>query len=127
MFDSFFRGTTDEEGLQVSPWNPVVDIAEHDQAYVLNVELPGVTRNDVKIVVQDNQLMIRGEKKQKKESRSASYHRVERSFGTFQRTFSLPTSVKADRIDASFADGVLTVTVPKAEEAKAKEIEVKVK
>ena len=127
MFDSFFRGTTEDEGLQTTPWNPVVDVAENEHAYVLNVELPGVSRNDVKIVVQENQLTIRGEKKQEKESKNANYHRLERSFGSFQRTFSLPTSVKSDKIDATFTDGVLTVTVPKAEEARAKEIEVKVK
>jgi len=126
MFDSFFRGP-EEDGLQTTSWNPLVDVTENDHAYLLNVELPGVSRNDVKIVVQDNQLTIRGEKKQEKESKNSNYHRVERSYGSFQRTFTLPTTVKAEKIEANYNEGVLTITVPKAEEAKAKEIEVKVK
>ncbi len=126
MFDSFFRGP-EEDGLQTTSWNPLVDVTENDHSYLLNVELPGVSRNDVKIVVQDNQLTIRGEKKQEKESKNSNYHRVERSYGSFQRTFTLPTTVKAEKIEANYNDGVLTITVPKAEEAKAKEIEVKVK
>ncbi|MBP1691000.1 MAG: Heat shock protein Hsp20 [Bacteroidetes bacterium] len=126
MFDSFFRGP-EEDGLQTTSWNPLVDVTENDHSYLLNVELPGVSRNDVKIVVQDNQLTIRGEKKQEKESKNSNYHRVERSYGSFQRTFTLPTTVRAEKIEANYNDGVLTITVPKAEEAKAKEIEVKVK
>lgn len=126
MFDSFFRGPEDD-GLQTTSWNPLVDVTENDHAYLLNVELPGVSRNDVKIIVQDNQLTIRGEKKQEKESKNSNYHRVERSYGSFQRTFTLPTTVKAEKIEANYNDGVLTITVPKAEEARAKEIEVKVK
>ena len=126
MFDSFFRGP-EEDGLQTTSWNPLVDVTENDHSYLLNVELPGVSRNDVKIVVQDNQLTIRGEKKQEKESKNSNTHRVERSYGSFQRTFTLPTTVKAEKIEANYNDGVLTITVPKAEEAKAKEIEVKVK
>lgn len=126
MFDSFFRGP-EEDGLQTTSWNPLVDVTENDHAYLLNIELPGVSRNDVKIVVQDNQLTIRGEKKQEKESNNSNYHRVERSYGSFQRTFTLPTTVRAEKIEANYNDGVLTITVPKAEEAKAKEIEVKVK
>ena len=126
MFDSFFRGP-EEDGLQTTSWNPLVDVTENDHSYLLNVELPGVSRNDVKIVVQDNQLTIRGEKKQEKESKNSNTHRVERSYGSFQRTFTLPTTVRAEKIEANYNDGVLTITVPKAEEAKAKEIEVKVK
>jgi len=126
MFDSFFRGPEDD-GFQTTSWNPLVDVTENDHAYLLNVELPGVSRNDVKIVVQDNQLTIRGEKKQEKESKNSNYHRVERSYGSFQRTFTLPSTVKAEKIEANYNDGVLSITVPKAEEAKTKEIEVKVK
>lgn len=126
MFDSFFRGSGSEEGLRMPSWDPAVDVAENDTAYIVRVELPGVTRNDVKIVVQDRQLTIRGEKKQEKEQKGAEYHRVERSYGAFQRSFTLPSGVHADKIDATFTDGVLTVRLPKADEARAKEIEVKV-
>jgi HSP20 family protein len=127
MFDNFFRGNPGEEELHMPSWDPAVDVAENTDGYVVKVELPGVNRNDVKIVVQDRQLTIRGEKKQEKDSREANYHRIERSYGAFQRTFTLPSGVKSDKIEAAYTDGILTVTLPKAEEARAKEIEVRVK
>jgi len=127
MFNSFFRSETEDESLANIGWNPAVDIAEHDDAYVVKVELPGVSRDEVKIVSQENTLTIRGEKKQEKESKGSNYQRVERAYGAFQRSFSLPSTIKGDKIEATFKDGVLTVTLPKAEEAKGKEIEVKVK
>ncbi len=128
MFDSFFRGgTLDDGSLGTSLWAPATDIAEHDDEYQVKVELPGVGKDDVKITMQDNILTIRGEKKQEKESKNSSYHRVERSYGSFQRSFTLPTRVKQDKIEAAYNDGILTITLPKAEETKPKQIEVKVK
>lgn len=128
MFDNFFHGgTVDDGSFGTSLWTPAVDVAEHEDAYQVKVELPGVSKDDVKITMQDNILTIRGEKKQEKESKSSNYHRVERSYGSFQRSFTLPTSVKHDRIEASYKDGILTIALPKAEEAKPKQIEVKVK
>jgi HSP20 family protein len=127
MFNSFFRNETEEDSLATTGWNPAVDIAEHDDHYDVKVELPGVTKDDVKIVIQENQLTIRGEKKQEKESKGSDYHRVERSYGAFQRSFTLPSTVKGENIVATFRDGVLNLVLPKAEEAKRKEIEVKVK
>jgi len=108
-------------------WLPAVDIVEQKDDYIVKVDLPGLTKNDVKITVQNDILTIRGEKKQEKESKEQNVHRMERSYGMFQRSFTLPSSVKSEKIDAVFADGVLTITLPKVEEAKAKEIEVKVK
>jgi len=128
MFDSFFRGGVVDDGtLATSLWSPAVDVAEHENEYRVKVELPGVSKDDVKITMQDNILTIRGEKKQEKESKESSYHRIERSYGAFQRSFTLPTTVKSDRIEATYKDGILTITLPKAEEAKPKQIEVKVK
>ena len=128
MFDKFMRGgTADDSSFAVSHWMPAVDVAEHDEEYQVKVELPGVSKDDVKITMQDNILTIHGEKKQEKESKSSNYHRVERSYGSFQRSFTLPTSVKHDTIEASYKDGILTIALPKAEEAKPKQIEVKVK
>ena len=128
VFDNFFRGGMQDDGtLGLSMWTPAVDIAEHENDYVVNIELPGVNKDDVKITLESNILTIRGEKKQEKESKDQNLHRVERSYGAFQRSFTLPTTVKNDRIDASFKDGILTVTLPKAEEAKPKQIEVKVR
>jgi HSP20 family protein len=126
MFDGFFRGTNDED-CAISSWTPAVDIAEHDNEYSVKVELPGVNKDDVKLTFENNILTIRGEKKQEKETKKENYHRVERSYGSFQRSFTLPAAVKADKIDASYKDGILTVSLPKAEEAKPKQIEVKVK
>lgn len=128
MFNSFFRGDTQDDGGMIpSVWTPAVDVAEHENQYVVKVELPGVTKDDVKITIQENVLTIRGEKKQETETKDSNFHRVERSYGSFQRSFSLPTHVKNEKIEASYKDGILTVTLPKAEEAKPKQIEVKVK
>jgi len=126
MFDGFFRGTRDEEASLMS-WTPAVDIAEHENEYVVNVELPGVNKDDVKITLESNILTIRGEKKEEKEAKKENYHRIERSYGAFQRSFNLPTTVKSDKIDAVYNNGVLSISLPKAEEAKPKRIEVKVK
>ena len=126
MFDGVFRSTGDED-YSFSSWTPAVDIAEHDEEYLVKVELPGVNRDEVKLTLENNILTIRGEKKQEKETKKENYHRVERSYGSFQRSFTLPAAVKSDKIDASYKDGILTVSLPKAEEAKPKQIEVKVK
>ena len=117
----------DDGSFGTSVWTPAVDVAENENEVQVKVELPGVSKDDVKITMQENILTIRGEKKQDKETKNTEYHRVERSYGSFQRSFTLPTSVKHDKIEASYNDGVLTVTLPKAEEAKPKQIEVKVK
>lgn len=125
IFDRFSGGISDDN--DVSTWLPVVDVVENKDDYIVKVELPGVNKDDVKITVNNGVLTIRGEKKQEQESKDKNYHRIERSYGVFQRSFTLPSSVKSDKIDASHNDGVLTITLPKAEESKPKEIEVKVK
>lgn len=128
LFDNFFRGGVQDEGtFGPSYWTPAVDIAEHDNEYVVKVELPGVSKDDVKITIESNVLTIRGEKKQDRETKNDNYHRVERMYGSFQRSFTLPSTVRNDKIDAVYKDGILTITLPKAEEAKPKQIEVKVK
>lgn len=128
VFDNFFRGgLLDDDSTSTGMWAPSVDIAETETAYTVKVELPGVEKENVKITMQDNILTLRGEKKQEKESNQSNYHRVERSFGSFQRSFSLPSSVLSDKIDAVYNNGVLSITLPKAENARPKEIEVKVK
>ena len=127
MFDSMFRFDTRDEDTAFTAWTPAVDIAEHDDEYVVKVELPGVNKDDVKITIESNVLTLRGEKKQEKETKKENHHRIERSYGSFQRSFTLPTTVKSDKIDAVYKDGVLQIALPKAEEAKPKQIEVKVK
>jgi len=128
LFDNFFRsGSPVEETMATSYFAPAVDIAEQENEYVVKVELPGVAKEDVKISVESNILTIKGEKKQEKEEKNKNFHRVERSYGSFQRSFTLPSTVKNDKIDALFNSGILTITMPKSEEAKPKQIEVKVR
>lgn len=125
MFDSFFRGV-DEPSLLNGTWIPAVDVSEEQEVYVVKVELPGVSKDDVKITLESNILTIRGEKKAESEVKEKNYHRAERSYGSFQRSFTLPSTVKNDKIDAVYKDGILTVSLPKAEESKPKQIEVRV-
>lgn len=129
LFDSFFRGGAQEdEGLFPCAWAPAVDLAEKEGDFVVKAELPGVDRSDVRITMQDNVLTIRGEKRQEKEeSGKPNYRRVERSYGSFERSFALPAPVKSDGVEAAFKDGILTITLPKAEEARPRQIDVKVK
>jgi HSP20 family protein len=88
-------------------------------------ELPGMTREDVQITLENNVLSIAGERKFEKDVKGESYHRLERTFGTFARSFTLPANVKTDKVEATFKDGVLTVTLPKVEEAKPRRVEIK--
>ena len=125
MFNRFQGGTTDDGAT--STWLPAVDIVERANDFHVKVELPGVKKEDVKITVQNNTLTIRGEKKFDQEKDGDNYRRVERTYGMFQRSFTLPTSVVSDKIEAAYDNGVLSIAIPKAEEAKPREIEVKVK
>jgi HSP20 family protein len=106
-------------------WAPALDIAERNDAYVVTVEVPGVKPEQLEITLEDGVLTISGERRFEEETKEAQYHRVERSYGAFRRSITLPTRVMSDAIDASFEDGLLTVVVPKAEEAKPKRIEVR--
>ena len=126
MFDRFLHGGTADDGF-ASSWLPAVDIVEHETEYLVDVELPGVKKDDVKISVANDVLTIRGEKTQEKEKQEKSHYRTERVYGSFQRSFTLPTSVQSDKIEASYDKGILAITLPKLEEAKPKQIEVKTK
>jgi HSP20 family protein len=106
-------------------WRPPVDIEEQPERYTLHLELPGMRLEDIKITLEDNRLVIRGEKTRTEEEKNATYHRLERVYGTFERSFALNHEVKSDKIEATYRDGVLDVVVPKAEEAKAREIPIK--
>lgn len=123
LFSNLWSDDFDTTGL--STWYPSVDVTEGKDEYIVKAELPGISKSDVKISLQENVLTISGEKKQENETKDRQMHRVERSYGSFTRSFRLPSLVKADKIDASYKDGVLTITLPKAEEAKTKEIEIK--
>jgi HSP20 family protein len=110
-----------------SDWfKPTLDVAADDQAYTITVELPGVDKKDVRVEVSGDALVIRGDKKREHEEKGKDYHRVERSYGTFQRTLALPDDADPDGIEAAFKDGLMTVTVPRraAAETSTKQIEV---
>jgi HSP20 family protein len=106
-------------------WAPALDIAERTDAYVVTVEVPGIEPEQLEITLEDGVLTISGERRFEAETKEQQYHRVERSYGAFRRSITLPARVKADAIDASFEDGLLQVVVPKAEEAKPRRIEVR--
>jgi len=128
MFDEFFRGDIlADESFFGRDWAPAVDIEENNDAYIIKAEIPGLNKDDVKITLQDNRLTIRGEKKNESEEKGKNYHRAERSYGMFERSFNIPGIIKASEVDAQYKDGVLTLTLPKAEEAKPNLIDVKVK
>lgn len=114
------------EGETPALWSPRVDIEEGRESYVVKAELPGIKLEDIKITIADNQLVVRGEKRREVEKNDTTYHRVERVYGTFERAFTLTKAVAADKIEALYRDGVLEVRVPKAEEAKAREIQIKI-
>lgn len=113
-----------EGGAINSAWLPPVDVFEDKEGIKLTAELPGVKADDVKISLENQTLTLRGEKRQIAEETVEKVHRYERSYGSFERTFTLPSTVDSEKIQATFADGILTVTLPKVEKAKPREIPV---
>lgn len=132
LFKSFGNrfGLNQENGneeYENAVWTPLTDISEDTDNFKIKLDLPGINKNDVKIAFSDGQLTISGERKQEKETKDSKFHRVERAYGKYYRSFTLPQQIQEDKIEAEFRDGQLIITIPKAEEAKPKEIEVKVK
>jgi HSP20 family protein len=115
-----------KEALTVADWAPVVDIQETDNEYLVKAELPEIKKEDVKVTVENGVLAIQGERKQEKEEKGKKFHRIERSYGTFLRTFAVPADADETKVAADFKDGVLRVHLPKAEKPRPKAIEVKV-
>jgi HSP20 family protein len=107
-------------------WVPAVDVTESDHEYLVKAEVPDVKNEDVKVSVKDGILTIRGERKYEKRTDNEKVHLIERSFGSFSRSFTLPKDANAEKVNAEFKNGVLSVVIPKREEVKPKEIEVKV-
>jgi HSP20 family protein len=120
------RASEDKGGFLTFDWAPSVDIAETPEAFEIKAELPDVKKDDVKVTVEDGELRISGERKQEKEEKGKKFHRVERSYGSFMRSFSLPENVDDSKLSAEYKDGVLNVRLPKTEKAKPKAIAVKV-
>jgi HSP20 family protein len=123
LLDTFFN---DLQGEEVSNrgWMPPVDIQETTDSYRLLAELPGLTKDDINITLENNVLRLAGERKFEKDAKKESFHRVERTYGAFSRAFSLPQQVNAEGVQAAFENGVLTIIVPKAEQAKPRKIAI---
>ncbi|MGH7339345.1 MAG: Hsp20/alpha crystallin family protein [Candidatus Rokuibacteriota bacterium] len=123
-FANFFEPVRGGEEVTNRGWLPPVDVRETEDALTLLVELPGIKREDVDITVEDRTLTVHGERKFEQDLERENYHRIERAYGTFTRTFTLPANVQADNVKATFADGVLTIELPKAEESKPRKIAI---
>jgi HSP20 family protein len=126
LFNETFRSLFDRTESGVQTWAPAVDIYEDDQNLVLKAELPGFDPKDVEVRIEDGTLYLKGQRKFESDVKKENYHRIERSYGSFARTFSLPGSINADSVKAEYKDGVLTLTMPKKEEAKPKTIKIQV-
>jgi len=113
--------------LAVADWSPEVDISEDDRGYLLKADLPEMKKDDVRVTVEDGILSVSGERKTEKEDHKKKFHRIERSFGTFRRSFTLPEDADSTKVTAEFRDGVLKVHLPTTPIARSKAIEVKVK
>lgn len=118
------RSFGDDEGIGRGAWNPTVDIYENKDQIVLEAELPGMNREDFDVSIENNIITLRGERRFEKKDESDNYHRVERSYGQFTRSFTLPQTVSAEGATAEYRNGVLRVTLPKREEVKARRIEI---
>ncbi|MHB1238397.1 MAG: Hsp20/alpha crystallin family protein [Gallionella sp.] len=116
----------DRELLTMADWTPSVDITETDTAYMIKGEIPGVDKENVKVTIEDGMVSISGERKQEKEEKDKKFHRIERSYGSFMRSFRLPDNVDESAVKAEFKDGMINVTLPKSGKAKAKLINVAV-
>ena len=120
-------GYKDDKSLASTTWKPLVDIFEDDQAITIKAELPEIEEKDIQINLDNNMLTLKGERTLEKEEKKESYHRVERYYGSFQRSFELPTTVDRDNIAASYDKGVLKIVLPKKEESKPKKVQIEIK
>jgi HSP20 family protein len=121
LFNGFFDGDASESARR---WTPAMDLMEADDHLVLKADLPGMSEDDVRIEVRDNVLTVSGERKAEREEKGEGYYRVERAFGSFSRSMTLPSGIDHDQIEASFDKGVLHVRIPKPEERKPRRISI---
>jgi HSP20 family protein len=126
LFNTFFEPSAAGNGTVMRRWSPAMDLVETDEHFVLRADLPGVSEGDVKIELDDNVLTISGERKAAHEERKEGFYRVERAYGSFSRTLTLPEGVDAEGISANFDRGVLEVRVPKPEQRKPRKVEISV-
>ena len=119
-FDRMVRNWVSPVSFSEFDWNPVIDVSESDNDFVVKAEVPGVDAKDVDISIDNNNLIISGEKKQEQEEKDRNYYRLERSYGSFRRSFALPADVDVERIKASSKDGVISIVIPKSGEKKSR-------
>jgi len=115
-----------KEAISVAEWSPVVDITEDEKEYVIKAEIPEMKKEEIKINVHDDVLSVSGERKYEQEEKGKKYHRVERSYGSFMRSFTLPEDADGSKIAAEYKDGVLKLHLPKTDKAKSKAVEIKI-
>ena len=125
-FNHFFDLPRESNANDLGAWSPAVDIFDKGAEVVIHAELPGIKKEDIDVRVENNVLTIRGKKERNEETKEEGYYRTERSYGSFSRSFNLSSSVDVTNIGAEYKDGVLTLSLPKAEEAKPRQIDVKV-
>ena len=121
------RWPAERTSLLEGGWSPVVDVCEDESKIVVKAELPGMTEKDIEVNILDDTLTIKGEKKKEEENKEKNYHKIERSYGAFQRSIALPAPVTQEKVKASFKNGVLEIVMPKEEEARPKQIKVEIK
>src|SRR5262249_33385506 len=124
LFDDAGRGWGSDEPAATTAWSPAVDIFETDGEIVVKAELPGMEKKDIALNLEKNVLTLRGERRFEKETKEDNYHRIERSYGTFSRAFSIPATVDEEKIRADYKDGVLKIVLPKKEQSKPKQIRI---
>ena len=125
LFDESLRARSTEEEITSGTWAPPVDIYETEGQLVIKAEVPQVDRKDIDIKIENSVLTLRGERKFQKEVKEENYHRIERAYGSFSRSFTLPSSVDPEKVSAAYKDGVLTIQIDKREETKPRQIEIK--
>lgn len=125
LFDESVRNVKPgDEALSSAIWSPAVDIYETDDEVVVKAELPEVNQKDIDIQIENNTLILRGERKFNKETKKENFHRIERAYGTFSRSFTLPGTIDQEKISADYKDGILKISMPKREETRPKQIKV---
>jgi HSP20 family protein len=124
LFEDTGRGLRGDEAASTTTWSPAVDIFETEEEIVVKAEIPGMERNDITLHLENNVLTLKGERRFEKETKEENYHRIERSYGSFSRAFSIPSMVDEERIRAEYKDGVLKIVLPKKAQARPKQIRI---
>lgn len=124
LFEDVFTGQSEGKELAASTWAPAVDIFETENDLVITAEVPGIDEKDIEIKIEDNTLILKGARKFEKETKEENYHRIERSYGSFYRAFTLPNSIDPEKIQAEHENGVLKITMPKRTELKPRKVKI---